>query len=121
MKLLYEPKENIILVEADKGRIIQVISNLLSNAIKFTEEGTINVSMEKQDINQVNLSVSDTGCGIDPEIFSRLFTKFATKSFEGTGLGLFISKSIIEVRGVRNMGTKQNCRKGCNIFIFFAN
>ena len=99
VKLLYQPKEDIILVEADKGRITQVISNLLSNAIKFTEEGTINVSMEKQDINQVSLSIRDTGCGIDPEILSRLFTKFATKSFEGTGLGLFISKSIIEVHG----------------------
>ena len=118
LKLLYQHKEDIILVEADEGRITQVVSNLLSNAIKFTEEGTINVSMEKQDINQVNLSVSDTGCGIDPEIFSRLFTKFATKSFEGTGLGLFISKSIIEAHGGRIWAQNKTAGRGAT-FSFF--
>jgi signal transduction histidine kinase len=91
---------NSIIVEADKSRLTQVISNLLSNAIKFTEnEGSISVSLAKDD-SHVIVSVKDTGRGIDPEIMPRLFTKFATKSqTSGTGLGLYISKSIIESHG----------------------
>ena len=94
-----------IFVQADKGRIIQVISNLLGNAVKFTQKGTISISLErKKDDNYSNndyvvISVKDTGQGIDPEILPKLFTKFATKSQTGTGLGLFISKSIVESHG----------------------
>jgi signal transduction histidine kinase len=82
-----------------------VILNLLNNAIKFTKEGRIVISaaavQEKNGHNDVVIvSVSDTGQGIDYEILPRLFTKFATKSETGgTGLGLFISKSIIEAHG----------------------
>src|ERR671915_50029 len=93
VKLLYEPRD--IIVEGDKGRISQVISNILSNATKFTTEGSILIKSEKHD-NQVMISVKDTGSGIDPELFPRLFSKFVSKSFSGTGLGLFIAKSIIE-------------------------
>jgi signal transduction histidine kinase len=99
--LLYEPEGNLM-VEADKGRITQVISNLLSNAIKFTKEGSISIKVVKDakyNIHQVMVSVKDTGQGIDSEILPRLFTKFATKSETGTGLGLYISKSIIEAHG----------------------
>lgn len=89
-----------LLVEADKGRLSQVISNLLNNAIKFTQKGNIVISsQEKDDENNIIVSVKDTGIGIDQEIMSRLFSKFASKSFTGTGLGLFISKSIIEAHG----------------------
>src|SRR5919107_965962 len=98
IKLLYEPnnKDNIIFVEADRGRLIQVISNLLDNAIKFTKEGTISIITEEKD-SKVVVSVKDTGTGIDPEIFPRLFSKFVTKSERGgTGLGLFICKNIVE-------------------------
>jgi signal transduction histidine kinase len=92
--------DNSIVVEADKSRLTQVISNLLSNAMKFTEsEGSIVVRSEKNN-GHVLVSVKDTGRGIDPEIMPRLFTKFATKSqTSGTGLGLFISKNIIEAHG----------------------
>ena len=94
---------DLFLIEADRDRISQVISNLLSNALKFTnEDDTIYVTMEKKytgSIGEVTVSIKDTGTGIDPEIFPRLFTKFATKSFKGTGLGLFISKTIIEAHG----------------------
>lgn len=99
-------------MEADKERIAQVISNLLNNAIKFTKEGQISIdimkyadeenyvkkdSNQKQQEGKVIVSIKDTGIGIDFEILPRLFTKFATKSGSGgTGLGLFISKSIIE-------------------------
>src|SRR5215211_7557917 len=98
IKLLYSPSKQDIVVEADRSRLTQVISNLLNNAIKFTKEGTIFISTEKKD-NQVIVSVKDTGSGIDPEILPRLFSKFSAKSFEGTGLGLFISKNIVEAHG----------------------
>jgi two-component system, OmpR family, sensor histidine kinase VicK len=96
----YKPKEEVF-VEADKERIIQVISNLLNNAIKFTEEGTISVSTEVKGNRkrEVFVTIKDTGQGIHPEIESRLFSKFASKSLQGTGLGLFISKSIVEAHG----------------------
>jgi signal transduction histidine kinase len=87
-------------VEADKTRIHQVLSNLLSNAIKFTKEGTISVMTERKD-NEIFVSVSDVGTGIHSEILPKLFTKFTTKSNTGTGLGLYISKSIVEAHGGR--------------------
>ncbi|MFL6459785.1 MAG: ATP-binding protein [Nitrososphaeraceae archaeon] len=108
IRLLYEPYNNL-LVEADKGRITQVISNLLSNAIKFTNEDSrtifIDVSTKQQIHNnsiykKVIVSIRDNGAGIDRDILPRLFTKFASKSeIGGTGLGLFISKSIVEAHG----------------------
>jgi signal transduction histidine kinase len=101
VSILFEPKQDV-LVEADKVRIYMVISNLLKNAIQFTNEGTITIAAaEKMNYNkeEVLISIKDTGTGIDPEIMPRLFTKFATKSVAGTGLGLFISKSIIEAHG----------------------
>jgi two-component system, OmpR family, sensor histidine kinase VicK len=98
---------NPIFVEADRDRIIQVLSNLLSNAIKFTDQGEISINLfERQDNKnherkEVIVSVTDTGSGINSEIFSRLFSKFVSKSFQGTGLGLFICKSIIQAHGGR--------------------
>jgi two-component system sensor histidine kinase VicK len=71
---------------------------LLSNAIKFTNEGDISIISEKKD-SQVIFSIKDNGKGIDPTILPRLFSKFASKSFSGTGLGLYISKNIIEAHG----------------------
>jgi signal transduction histidine kinase len=95
VQLLYEPKD--IILEADKGRMSQVFSNLISNAIKFTKKGTITIATKiDEGNNQTIISVKDTGQGIDPEIWPRLFSKFAAKSETGTGLGLFISKSIVE-------------------------
>jgi two-component system sensor histidine kinase VicK len=110
VRLLYnEPSnEDDFLIEADRQRITQVISNILNNAIKFTEEkrGEINVTAEREEMQQGNgqevvVSIKDRGSGIDREITSRLFNKFATKSETGTGLGLFICKSIIEAHGGR--------------------
>ena len=107
IKLLYHQPQDIF-IQADKGRITQVILNLLSNAVKSTEEGTISVSLEKKEDNDhVVISVKDTGAGIDPGILPRLFTKFATKSFAGTGLGLYISKSIVEAYGGK-IGAENN-------------
>jgi signal transduction histidine kinase len=99
-KQLLIQDNDTILVEADKGRITQVIDNLLSNALKFTNEGTTSVSVESKD-RQAVVSIKDNGEGIDPSILPKLFTKFATSSSEGIGLGLYISKNIVEAHGGR--------------------
>ena len=97
VRILYESKGDIF-VEGDMGRLTQVISNVVDNSLKFTKMGKISINPEQKD-SQVIISIKDTGEGINPEILPRLFTKFATKSDKGTGLGLFISKSIIEAHG----------------------
>jgi signal transduction histidine kinase len=114
IKLLYKPnnKDNTIFVEADRERLIQVISNLLDNAIKFTNDGTISIITEQRD-SQVVVSIKDTGTGIDSEILPRLFSKFVTKSERGgTGLGLFICKSIIEAHGGKIWAKNNNIYDG---------
>lgn len=86
----------------DRVRITQVFCNILDNAVSFSHEGKIHVisKVEKQNGQHfLIISVKDTGPGIDPEILSKLFTKFASKSDMGTGLGLFISKGIVEAHG----------------------
>ena len=98
IQLAREKKE--IIIDADKDRILQVLSNLLSNALKFTKEGTIEITTAKED-NEVIVKIRDSGSGIDSEIFPRLFEKFASKSEKGTGLGLFLSKNITEAHGGR--------------------
>ena len=110
IKIFYEPVD--IKVSGDKERINQVVSNLLSNALKFTDEGFIKIKMENTN-NSVMISVEDTGSGIHPEIFPRLFCKFATKSDKGTGLGLYISKNIIDAHGGKIWG-KDNNKYGKN-------
>jgi signal transduction histidine kinase len=108
IKLFYKTYDkNALIVEADRNRLGQVICNLLNNAFNFTNEGSITVIVERKkgknnNNNEVTVSIKDTGTGIHPEIYPKLFTKFATKSpISGTGLGLFISKSIIEMHGGR--------------------
>ncbi len=97
IKLLFEPTGQI-LVEADKDRLAQVITNLVDNALKFTEEGIIKITLKKDKKNAV-ITVKDTGNGIDPQVLSNLFSKFTTISVRGSGLGLFISKNIVEAHG----------------------
>jgi signal transduction histidine kinase len=102
-----EKQEGPIFVEADKQRISQVVWNLLNNAIKFTREGgTLTITVEKKetqnkpdDKEEAVVSIKDSGTGIDPEIRPRLFEKFASRSSQGTGIGLFLSKSIVEAHG----------------------
>ncbi|MFZ0329122.1 MAG: HAMP domain-containing sensor histidine kinase [Nitrososphaeraceae archaeon] len=88
-------------VLGDRQRIRQVVHNLLDNALKFTKHGSLIVSLSEKtrNVNEWNIAVKDDGEGIDSEIMPRLFTKFATKSEHGIGLGLYISKSIIEAHG----------------------
>jgi two-component system, OmpR family, sensor histidine kinase VicK len=105
-------------VYADRVRISQVLSNLLTNAIKFTNEGDIIVTAEIHDGNKnsIVVRVKDNGAGIDSEILPQLFTKFASKSFQGTGLGLFISKSIIEAHGGKMWAENNSDGKGATFY-----
>ena len=119
VKMLFERKEgegkevNDLYILADGYRLTQVISNLLSNAIKFTKDGSITVGVKKEDNDrQVIVYIKDTGQGIAPEILPRLFTKFASKSDKGTGLGLFISKNIIEDHGGKIWAENNKYSKG---------
>ena len=116
IKLSYDSQGNdSITIEADKSRLCQVVYNLLSNAIKFTTDGSVTVIAEKKDKddNFILLSIHDTGTGIDSEMLPKLFTKFATKSqIGGTGLGLFISKSIIERHGGKMWAENNSDGKG---------
>lgn len=102
LKIVFLEPENDIYLEADTIRLYQTIANLLTNAIKFTKEGTIAISADvKHNNNELVVTVKDSGESIHPSIMPRLFTKFATTSNMGTGLGLFISKSIVEAHGGR--------------------
>src|SRR5215217_1766906 len=129
VKLLYDNIEHnkdnddsAVFVHADRERIAQVMSNLLSNAVKFTKDGLISINVmvekEKGDKKEAVVSIKDTGSGIDHEILPRLFSKFATKSdIGGTGLGLFISKSIIEAHGGKVWAESNNDgEKGSTFF-----
>jgi two-component system, OmpR family, sensor histidine kinase VicK len=96
-------RDELLLAQVDKSLLSQTIFNLLDNAYKFTDESdTISITLEKESINNKRfaiIQIKDTGKGIDSEIMPRLFTKFTTKSYKGTGLGLFICKNIVEAHG----------------------
>jgi two-component system, OmpR family, sensor histidine kinase VicK len=118
----HQPSDKIFAF-ADKNRIQQVIFNLLDNATKFTDKGEIIISIESDnDNNEATIRIQDTGQGIDPEILPRLFEKFATKSERGTGLGLYISKNIVEAHGGK-IWTENNNNNNTNdskrtVFLF---
>jgi signal transduction histidine kinase len=122
VKFIFHPTDSSIKVFADKERIYQVISNLIRNAVKFTtgDQAKIEIILEKvKEDNKENewasVKIKDNGTGIDPEVLPRLFSKFTTKSgFGGTGLGLYISKKIIEAHGgtIRGYNNVNGEKKG---------
>jgi PAS domain S-box-containing protein len=109
--------DNNVYVDADRARLTQVLINLFNNAIKFTDSGSITIFVEKNS-EGVSINVQDTGIGIDDSVFPKLFTKFATSSETGTGLGLFISKNIVEAHG-GHMWAKNNSDGNGATFGFF--
>ena len=128
-EIKFNKPDSTLFVNADKWRIVEVMSNLLSNAISATRNShtsrvTIStqvVESSKNDINCPNdnetktcviVNIKDNGTGIDSEIEPRLFTKFATKSESGLGLGLYISKSIIEAHGGKIWGENNQNESG---------
>jgi signal transduction histidine kinase len=130
-KLFFESKlkGEDILVEADEEKLTQVIGNILDNAFKFTDaNGSVAVTLEQQEApsqqrqqdqqqQYANIIVKDTGTGIDPQILPRLFSKFATKSHRGTGLGLYISRNIVEAHGGRILAKNNAGGKGATFTI----
>ena len=131
IKISFISKDDDTFVEADRSRLYQVFDNILGNAIKFTKEGNITIAIQRDeeygggrggdhnnnnDDHQVIVSIKDAGTGIDPEIFPRLFTKFATKSVTGTGLGLFLPKTIVEAHGGQIWAENNADRKGATFY-----
>lgn len=114
IQLVHKTINDEILVYADKDRMMQVVSNLLSNALKFTPEGTITVSTKIIDGDAV-IDVIDSGAGISAEVIPLLFSKFATKSNQGTGLGLYICKNIVEVHGGKIWAKNNNGISGATV------
>jgi signal transduction histidine kinase len=124
-----------LIIEADKQRIIQVMSNILDNAIKFTKEGTIRIDVEKSagidndkddtvsnnnKSEEIIINVKDTGKGLDSRTFPHLFSKFfSTSGAGGTGLGLYICKSIVEAHGGK-IWAKNNNKNGKGATFFFS-
>jgi signal transduction histidine kinase len=124
-EISFQPEKASVYVQADKGRITQVINNLVDNAIKFAlqQNGKLDIvisysdsdNKEKFDGNVI-VSIKDNGTGIDPEIMPKLFSKFATKSFSGTGLGLYVSKNIIEAHGGKIWAENNNNGNGATFY-----
>ena len=123
IKIIFDPKiKKPLLVHADETKISQVISNLITNSINFIDiEGEIFVTTEKQEVKKqgaknkneyVLVRIKDSGTGIDKDIIDKIFEKFITKSDQGTGLGLFISKKIIEMHGGTVNGYNNPGEKG---------
>src|ERR671919_5303 len=118
--LRYEPKD--ILIMADKVRVGRVISNLLNNAIKFTPRGEITISVielkhnnndDDDDGNEeIQVNIKDTGTGLSPAILPKLFSKFVSTDSGGTGLGLFISRNIVEAHGGKIQAQNNDDGKG---------
>jgi two-component system sensor histidine kinase VicK len=118
VKITFSSKDDIF-VMADRSRLYQVFANLLNNAIKFTKDGSIDIIQQRKngDVNEAVVIIRDTGVGIDPEILHRLFSKFATKAERaGTGLGLFISKGIVEAHGGKIWAENNTDGKGATFY-----
>ena len=105
-------------VEADRAKLRRILLNLLSNALKFTQKGgRVEVRAERLEQDRVRLSVSDTGVGIAPDDIERLFDKYeqarsrATRGEKGTGLGLYITKQLVELHGSQ-INVKSEVGKG---------
>ncbi|HEX2557724.1 MAG TPA: HAMP domain-containing sensor histidine kinase, partial [Nitrososphaera sp.] len=113
LQIIFKPTEVPIIIDADMVRISQVVSNLLNNAIAHTSKGMVSISTKNEEWNKLAVvSVKDSGIGIAQDVFSLLFTKHPAKSSKGFGLGLYISKSIVEAHGGRIWAENNKDGKG---------
>jgi signal transduction histidine kinase len=105
VKLEKQVDETIGIIFSDQDKIKQIVINLLSNAAKFTHDGRILLSVQKLNEESLNISVSDSGIGINEEALSRIFEEFqqadtsTTREYGGTGLGLAISRNLARLLG----------------------
>ena len=96
----FSPSPDPLPVNADRTRIFEVLSNILRNAKNFSLGRDIEVTTSRDGTYAV-VAVRDHGTGIDPEVMPKIFTKFASRSASGVGLGLYLSKKIVEAHGGR--------------------
>ena len=122
MKIKTAIKKGVGEINADQQKLTQAISNLVDNAIKFTKIGGITIEIRKK-ISQVEICVGDTGIGIDPQEIPKLFQKFhrgtsiKTFTYEGSGLGLYITKLIVEAHS-GEIKTSSELGKGSRFCIY---
>jgi signal transduction histidine kinase len=97
--------DSVPVVRTDPERVRQILSNLLSNAVKFTERGSIHLSVERDETDGVRFNVTDTGIGFDTTAFPHIFDDLrqldasTTRIYGGTGLGLAVSKRLVQRLG----------------------
>jgi signal transduction histidine kinase len=109
-------------IKADKDKFKQVIVNTIDNSVKYTPQGSITISLEKNDKN-IRFVVSDTGVGINPKTMPKLFKKFSRAdnasdaNIHGTGLGLFIAKEILTAHGGKMWAESEGEGKGSQFYI----
>jgi two-component sensor histidine kinase len=105
LDLRLELPPEIPLILGERGRLVQIFNNLLSNAIKYTRSGFVEVKVQFSGEEQVSVLITDSGIGLDKNERAKLFQKFyrsdssLTRSEQGTGLGLVITKALIEAHG----------------------
>lgn len=125
IQIVYEPgsQREELIVEADQTKLYEVLTNLVQNAVKFTTEGEIVINTEKKDGGSgrsIVVKIRDTGSGIAQDILPRLFQKFVSTSSShtlgGTGLGLYISRSIIEAHGGKIWAENNADGKGATFY-----
>ncbi|MEK6600587.1 MAG: HAMP domain-containing sensor histidine kinase, partial [Candidatus Binatota bacterium] len=101
----YEIEDDVPLIETDWGKLKNALTNILNNAIKFTDKGEVKLSVKKEANGRVSFLVADTGIGIPKDLVPLIFDKFRqldgspARNYEGTGLGLTISKNLLELIG----------------------
>jgi signal transduction histidine kinase/CheY-like chemotaxis protein len=114
------PKDIAFFVEADKDKLIQVIFNILNNAVGVMgynyDNNPIYFSLKQCNKNEIQISIKDMGPGIDIHILPKLFSKFAAKPGKGIGLGLFITKSIVEAHGGKIWAENNRGEKGATFY-----
>jgi signal transduction histidine kinase len=115
--IVFQPEEDYVAIEVDKVLLQGIIHNLLDSSIKLSRDGgTIFVDVKRLD-NKIEISIKLSVDAIDPRMLPSLFTKFESKSYQGLGLSLFISKSIVEAHGGR-LWLDSNPNLGTVLFTF---
>ena len=105
IQLIFPPPDMRVYVKADRTRLKQVLLNLLSNAVKYNREGgMVEVDCDVTASGRIRVSIRDTGSGLPPEKLTQLFQQFnrlgqEAGSVEGTGIGLVVTKQLVELMG----------------------